>query len=188
MEADAPKINGWKWATLILAALLLMLLACLLGGFWGGIFGFAFGRQVSDARSYDTLPAPPLSQAPDSWYWSPDAPEWMPMVERPWLGVYFEMVEEGALITEVVPDSPAEGAGLQADDVIVALDAAEVTVDNPLDACMLAYAPGDRVKLTYLRDGDERDVRVELGTRPVDETPYTLPDEFWYGTPPSNGG
>jgi S1-C subfamily serine protease len=75
------------------------------------------------------------------------------------------MVDEGALVVSVMPESAAEAAGLQEGDVITQVDGRAVAASHPLDEHIRRYRPGDRVELTVLRDGRERDISVELGAR-----------------------
>jgi len=73
----------------------------------------------------------------------------------------------GALITEVLPDSPAEAAGLREDDVIVAVDGQEVTSGSDLVDALSGHQPGDTVTLDVERDGEEAvEIAVELGENP----------------------
>jgi serine protease Do len=117
----------------------------------------------------------------------PEFPETPELAERPWLGVGFVMTDEGALITEVVPGSPADESGLQNDDVIAEVDGRAVTEARPLDELILRYEPGDRVELTVLRQGRERTVRVRLaswmeGGMPYWEDQFEMPVEpRWEG-------
>jgi S1-C subfamily serine protease len=73
----------------------------------------------------------------------------------------------GALITEVLPGSPAEEAGLQAGDVIMAVDGQPVGPDGALAELIARYEPGDRLTLEVQgADGVFRAVRVTLGQDP----------------------
>ncbi len=72
-------------------------------------------------------------------------------------------VTEGALIVEVAPDSPAERAGLQAGDVVTAVEGDPVDARRTLAARLLAYEPGDTVVLTVLRAGETLELEVVLG-------------------------
>lgn len=72
-------------------------------------------------------------------------------------------VTEGALVMEVAADSPAEAAGLQAGDVITAVDGDTVDARRTLAERVSAYDPGDTVALTVLRAGETLDVDVVLG-------------------------
>ena len=69
----------------------------------------------------------------------------------------------GARITEVFPGSPAERAGLQAGDVVEALDGTPVTNGIELIVAIRSHLPGDTVQLAYRRDGERRSVEVTLG-------------------------
>lgn len=72
-------------------------------------------------------------------------------------------VTEGALITEVLADSPAETAGLQAGDVVTAVEGDPVDARRTLSDRLYAYDPGDTVVLTVLRDGETLEIEVVLG-------------------------
>jgi putative serine protease PepD len=72
----------------------------------------------------------------------------------------------GAEVVRVVPDGPADDAGLRAGDVIVRIGA--TTVDDPGDVApaVLARDPNDRFAVTVERDGDRRTLQVRLGEQP----------------------
>jgi putative serine protease PepD len=72
----------------------------------------------------------------------------------------------GAAITAVTSGSPAEEAGLTTDDVVVALDGAQVSSMIDLAAKVRTRPPGATVALTVLRGGEERTLEVVLGTSP----------------------
>jgi S1-C subfamily serine protease len=73
----------------------------------------------------------------------------------------------GALVTSVVADSPAEQAGLQEGDRIVAVDGQEVNAENSLADLIGAHAPGDQVTLEIERATEEtQEVTVQLGENP----------------------
>ncbi|GEM_PF-784067 len=93
--------------------------------------------------------------------------------ERPLLGVRIQNTDDGALVVEVLPDSPADEAGLRPDDLITAVDDEPVTADNPLAALILAHVPGDTVTLTVERGGETLELEATLGTAPAaeEETP-----------------
>jgi S1-C subfamily serine protease len=74
-------------------------------------------------------------------------------------------VEEGALVREVFDDTPAAEAGLEAGDIILAVDDDAVDEEHTLLDRLHAYEEGDVITLTVMRDGDEIDLEVELGPR-----------------------
>jgi S1-C subfamily serine protease len=55
---------------------------------------------------------------------------------------------------------------IETGDVIVAVDGTPLRRVEDLLAVLRGRAPGDRVTLTIARDGDEREVEVELSDRP----------------------
>jgi len=74
-------------------------------------------------------------------------------------------VEEGAFVTEVVPGSAADDAGLQTGDVITAIDGHDVTKSSEVRELILDKDPGDKVKITIVRGGEEQTVTATLGQR-----------------------
>jgi len=74
--------------------------------------------------------------------------------------------EDGAVIARIESGTPAEQAGLQEGDVVVAIDGEVVTGSGDLTGGIRGYQPGDTVTLDVVRDGDRRQVQVTLGTRP----------------------
>lgn len=99
-------------------------------------------------------------------------------VKRGWLGVYIQPLtpefaeaygvehEGGAVVSDVVPDSPAAGAGLRRGDVIVAVDGETIEDHTDLSFCIRSHLEGDKVRLTVIREGKEREVSVTLGSIP----------------------
>ena len=69
---------------------------------------------------------------------------------------------QGATITEVMPDTPAERAGLEKDDVIVAVGDQPVSDGIALIVAIRTHLPGDAVEMTVIRGGEEQVVEVEL--------------------------
>jgi serine protease Do len=103
-------------------------------------------------------------------------------VERGWLGISIQSVSRdmaealgqkvpeggivrGALIGDVVPDSPAEKAGLQRGDLVTRIDGAEVKDANDLMNRVALLIPGSKAELTVIRGGKERKITVSVGKR-----------------------
>ena len=99
--------------------------------------------------------------------------------DYPWLGVGIvnltpEMVQtksletaSGVLVQGVITKSPAEAAGVEADDIIVAIDG--VTIRDV--AALTSYlgeskSPGETATLTLNRDNRELKLSLETGKRP----------------------
>ena len=73
---------------------------------------------------------------------------------------------EGAEVADVRSGSPAAEAGLQAGDVVTAVDGDELSSTAELQTAIDAKRPGETIELTVLRNGETSTLRVELGTRP----------------------
>jgi S1-C subfamily serine protease len=96
-------------------------------------------------------------------------------VEHPFLGIRGQDVsselarrfgvEDGALIREVVPDSPAGSAGLQSDDVIVSFGGTDITAMDDLVGAVRQRNVGETVSVTFVRDGTERTTQATLADR-----------------------
>jgi serine protease Do len=105
-------------------------------------------------------------------------------ISVPYLGVRFlpvteEMAKtqklktkEGAILrgTEdgpaVILESPAEKAGLQAEDIILEVNNQKVTTDKPLLSLIQNYSVGDEITLKVLRGEKELEIKVKLEERP----------------------
>ena len=88
-----------------------------------------------------------------------------------WVGVELETENpDGYEVTKVVPDSPAEAAGILAGDVLVALNGVSLSKDNDeeLMKARKEWKPGQTVTYTIKRNGTERQVTLTLGTWPAD--------------------
>ena len=76
---------------------------------------------------------------------------------------------DGQGVVDVEAGGPADDAGLQAGDVITAIDGQEIDADHPfINALIFDHKPGDVVSLTVDRAGDEVTVSVTLGERPAE--------------------
>ena len=72
----------------------------------------------------------------------------------------------GAQVSSVVSGSPADKAGVQAGDVITAVDGDSIATADDLTATTSAHKPGDKVTLTVTRNGKTLKLTVTLGVRP----------------------
>ena len=71
-------------------------------------------------------------------------------------------VKQGASLVEVSPGSPAEKAGLRAEDIITHVEGQEITGAGDLRRILRDRKPGDRVKLTVRRGGETLNMTVQL--------------------------
>jgi putative serine protease PepD len=71
-----------------------------------------------------------------------------------------------AVLTNVVSGTPADKAGLQANDAIIAVDGDSIDGSLSLVAQVRERAVGDKVTITVLRDGQSKDISVTLVAKP----------------------
>ncbi|WP_198374321.1 Do family serine endopeptidase [Neoroseomonas rubea] len=102
-------------------------------------------------------------------------------VRRGWLGVSLQPLDrdlaqalrladaKGVLVAGVEPGSPAARAGIEAGDVVTAVDGRGVESPRDLAAGIAERAPGSGVTLAVLRGGSAVERRVELGTHPASQ-------------------
>ena len=95
-------------------------------------------------------------------------------VVRSWVGVYIQPVEDkvaraldlknrdGALISDIVNDSPAEIAGIKTGDVIIEFNGEKITDPSHLKNIVSSTAPGNNSKVVIVRDGEWKTINVKL--------------------------
>lgn len=79
------------------------------------------------------------------------------------------MGAKGALVAEVVAGAPAAKAGLSAGDVVTKVGGATVGNPEELTRAIGTKKPGEKVDVTYVRDGKEKTVAIVLGERPSND-------------------
>ncbi len=99
-------------------------------------------------------------------------------VARGWLGVLIQEVTpelaqsfgldkpHGALIGQVMADSPAQGAGVKTGDIIIAFSGQPVQHSSDLPLMVGRTRPGTLVPLTVIRDGKEHTLTVQIKDLP----------------------
>ncbi len=85
-------------------------------------------------------------------------------------------VKEGACVTAVEEDTPAERAGLKQGDVIIALDDRSIKSGEDLVEAIAAHKPGDEAKLTFYRGKERKTATVTLAAK---EYEAEAPDWNW---------
>jgi serine protease Do len=101
-------------------------------------------------------------------------------VARGWLGVSIQEVTtelaealdmeipKGALISQIIKDSPAEKSGLKEEDVILSFDGEEIFYSADLPQTVGSIKPDSQVTAVVLRDGKKKSIRVKVGELPKD--------------------
>ncbi len=102
-------------------------------------------------------------------------------VERGWLGVQIGQVsedlaeaferdsKEGALVSQIVEDSPAEKAGLQAGDIILSFNGEKIKEVRNLPRIVAQAPVGETYKMEIWRDGKLETVKIKTERFPEDE-------------------
>ena len=98
-------------------------------------------------------------------------------VSRGWIGVTIQDVDEntakalglpkatGALIGSVMPDEPAAKGGMKDGDVVLEVNGKAIDDSSALLRAIATEAPGSKVNMVVWRDGERKDVTVQLGER-----------------------
>lgn len=69
---------------------------------------------------------------------------------------------QGAVITDLVPNGPAQKAGIKVNDIITAVDGHKITSANELQERINIHRPGDGVNISVSRDGKQLDIQLVL--------------------------
>ena len=77
--------------------------------------------------------------------------------------------KEGALVSEVIKDSPADLAGLQAKDIITGMNSINVSDVNELRNKVSNAKPGEIIIFNIVRNKTQQNIMVTLGLRPDQE-------------------
>jgi serine protease Do len=147
-------------------------------------------QLIDDDQSSSYLPA---EEVQDLFKNIPTQPFESP---RPWLAVdeltgtsedmrALKHIEQpaGVMIGSVIPNEPADKAGLQAQDIVLTVDGKEFSTSSIPELMVMHFsralekhAPGDKVVLGILRDGKKMDIPVTLGESPKTggEMPYAF--------------
>ena len=133
----------------------------------GGSIGLSFAVPVSVVRNV-------VAQLKDGG-----------RVTRGWLGVTIQNIDknlaesfgldrpQGALISQLAPDGPADKSGLKAGDVIIAFDGKEVEDSAHLPHIVGLIEPGTNVDVRVVRDRREKTIDVKVGGLDADDS-YAL--------------
>lgn len=102
-------------------------------------------------------------------------------ITRGYLGITIQAVDDdladslglpknrGELVQTVQPGEAAEQAGIRPGDIVTSVNNKPVTREQNLSFIVANIAPGTRIPVELLRDGQRRTVTATVGTRPTDE-------------------
>jgi serine protease Do len=83
--------------------------------------------------------------------------------------------ENGALVGDVRPGTPAEKAGIKAGDVITEFNGEQISGKNDLLLAVSDCSPDAEVTVKYIRDGKENTIKVTLAERPGEQAAEAAP-------------
>ena len=86
-----------------------------------------------------------------------------------------EPAPQGLEVAAVAPGSPAEQSGLQAGDVLLAVDGKTIRTRSDLLAAIHAHKPGDSIPILYVRGKKSAEAMVTLAARKLRKTTPTTP-------------
>ena len=98
-------------------------------------------------------------------------------ITRPYIGIrwgwitpeiarrYNLPVEYGVFLTDVIAGGPADEAGLEINDIIVAINGITLDDSQPYTNILFEYKPGDVITLTVYHDGENLTIPITLGER-----------------------
>ncbi|MDO8426338.1 MAG: DegQ family serine endoprotease [Deltaproteobacteria bacterium] len=110
-------------------------------------------------------------------------------VTRGWIGVSIQELTpelaksfglkeaKGVLVSSVNPGDPAEKAGIRPGDIIISFDGRPITDLSDLPRTVASTPPGKDVEVKVLRDGKEKTLFVNIGTKSEDEMAEAVPEE-----------
>jgi S1-C subfamily serine protease len=152
-----PEEKNKLYTIIALAVLGTLLLGCIAGALAGGVAGLLVAERQAQSTARRLLE--------DELGTMPRLEELLPEVapDQP-LPRFLD--RQGAVVVEVLPDTPAERAGLRVGDLIVAIDRTPIDSDHPLPEVIGLYEPGDRVTVQFLRAGQQQRVQLRLGEHP----------------------
>ena len=186
---SAPRYSAWHIVGIVAGILALVAVA----GLAGAALGFGYGRATSRAAvpflGMHGYMLPNGSDGGDRQmpYGFGDEMPFGMMQPRlagaAYLGVTYEAVAadqakqeglstgEGALVSTVIDGSPAAAAGIQAGDIILAVNGDRVVQTAMLRRLIQAHAAGDQISLLVRRNGNEQTLDVTLGQASDAQTP-----------------
>lgn len=84
--------------------------------------------------------------------WSPDTLKSLGLSES----------QQGAIVSQVVPDSPASKAGLKPYDVIVSVNGSPIQKASQLKSRVTFTKPGDTLDIGIIRDGKNQNIKIQV--------------------------
>lgn len=160
--------GAWLIPKWVIAVLLGFVVVAILFG-----SAFAIGRATASGGESARDDRQTEGRSPREPGERPNLPRVPPQANGVFLGVATQASTDpqGVRIVEVVAGSPAASAGLQADDVITAVDGTPVTRPVELAQQIRSHESGDQVTIAYSRGGNATQTQVTLADRSSESQP-----------------
>lgn len=84
----------------------------------------------------------------------------------PWLGISIAADKKGVLVNQVMPETPAEKAGLQAGDIVLEVSGKSVSTPKGLIKLVSSLGIGNKVSVVFLRNNSKEKRNLYLEARP----------------------
>ena len=81
-------------------------------------------------------------------------------------------VSKGAIVSNVIQDSPAHTNGIRLGDVITGIDDQPIIHERQVLNAVISYRPAEQVILHGLRQGKKISWKIEVGQRPIYGSSY----------------
>ncbi len=100
-------------------------------------------------------------------------------VQHPYIGVSYQSMDQqmagalnspttqGVVVQQVEAGSPAAKAGIQQNDIILAVNGSPIDQDHPLVTVLFSHKPGETVTLNVLRGSQQMQIKLTLGVHPT---------------------
>ncbi len=148
-----------KWYVILgltLAGLAMCSLLLMAGGLAGGVAGYLAAHRggVLDLHGPWQQVQPQVPQGEEPPNANPQVPQPLQIPPQMLLGAPSGQLQ-GAVVMEVDEGGPAEEAGLEIGDVVIAVDNKAMGEERDLAALIGSHEPGDEVVVTIVRPGDD---------------------------------
>jgi S1-C subfamily serine protease len=153
MEEERQKI----YTVVAIVVVVGLLFSCVAGALAGGLTGFLVGRRQGKVAAEQTLERE-LSNLPGFRMEYP----------MPWQEPIPLPGRAGALIVEVIANTPADRAGLEAGDIITAIDRIPIDANHLLPDAIGQYEPDDWITVHFWRANRQDSEPVKLSEHPDD--------------------
>lgn len=125
--------------------------------------GFAFNATAQNAWTPE----------PTNKYYVPETPVQVLSRTETFFGADFTYSNEGAKITNVIPNSPAESFNFRNGDIITAIGSVAINSEEDYKHAMEINKPDETVSVSYIRKGTQKTRKVKLDKITVYKTSGT---------------